>query len=104
MAYMQANPDLSAVRRDSTDAPLPCLIADRVYDGDAFRTWRAQQGIEAVIPPGAGRTNSQPRAPERYPACNAVRGIGGIKRGRHMTTRYDKHAHCRLNSLYLTTA
>ena len=51
---MQANPDLSAVRRDSTDAPLPCLIADRVYDGDAFRTWRAQQGIEAVIPPGPG--------------------------------------------------
>ena len=33
---------------DGTDAPLPCLIADRAYDSDGFRAWWAQRGIEAV--------------------------------------------------------
>ena len=46
-ARLQVDPDLSAVRLDSineavvkvwTDMPLSCLIADRAYDGDAFRT------------------------------------------------------------------
>ena len=35
---------------DGTDAPLPCLIADRAYDSDGFRAWWAQRGLEAVIP------------------------------------------------------
>ena len=55
-----------------TDAPRSCLIANRAYDGDAFRAWRAQRGIKAVIPARNGRTNPQSHAPERYPARNAV--------------------------------
>ena len=43
-----------------TDTPRSCLITDRAYDGDAFRVWLAQQGIEAVIPARKGRTNPSP--------------------------------------------
>ena len=66
-----------------TDTPLPCLIADRAYDGDAFRAWLAQRGTEAVIPVRRGRTNLQPHDPEQCPARNAVeRGLGWLKRWR----------------------
>ena len=63
-----------------TDAPLPCLIADRAYDSDGFRAGLAQRDIEVVIPARRGRTNPQPHDTERYKARNAVeRGIGGLK-------------------------
>ncbi len=88
-----------------TGAPLPCLIADRAYDSDAFRAWREQQGIEAVIPARKGRTNPRPHDPERYPARNAVeRDIGWLQRGRRVATRYDKYAHRFLGFLYLAGA
>ena len=88
-----------------TDAPRPCLIADRAYDGDAFRAWREQQGIEAVIPARKGRVNPQPHDPERYKARKAVeRGLGWLKGWRRVATRYDKYAHCYLGFLYLAGA
>ena len=63
-------------------APRPCLIVDRAWDGDAFRAWREQQGIKAVIPARKGRTNPRPHAPERYQARNTVeRGLGWLKGG-----------------------
>ena len=84
-----------------TGAPRPCLIADRAYDGDAFRAWRARQGLEAVIPARQGRTNPRPHDPARYPARNAVeRGIGGLTHGRRVATRYDQSAHHGLGFLY----
>ena len=53
--------------RGSLDRPpLPCLIADRAYDRDAFRVWLAQRDIEAIIPARRRRTNPQPHDPERY--------------------------------------
>ena len=65
-----------------TDTPRPCLMADRAYDGDPFRAWRAQRGTEAVLPARKGRTNPQPRDPERHKARNAIeRGLGWLKRG-----------------------
>ena len=58
------------------DAPRPCLIADRAYyDGDAFRAWLAQQGIEAVIPARNGRTNPQSHDLEWYKGAQR-RGTG----------------------------
>ena len=39
-----------------TDTPRPCLMADRAYDGDGFRAWRAPRGTEAVILARKGRT------------------------------------------------
>ena len=88
-----------------TGAPLPCLIADRAYDGDDFRTWLAQRGTEAVIPARKGRTNPQPHDPELYKARNAIeRGIGQLKQGRRVATRYDKYAQRFLGFLYLARA
>ena len=75
-----------------TDAPLPCLIADRAYDDDPFRAWLEQQGIEAVILARKGRTNPQPHDPERY------------KGWRRVATRYDQYARRCLGFLYLAGA
>ena len=76
--------------------------ADRAYDGDAFRAWLAQRGIEAVIPSRAGRTNPQSHDPERYQARNAVeRGIGWLKRGCRVAPRYDQYARRFLGFLYV---
>ena len=33
-----------ALGEAGTDAPQPRLIADRAYDGDAFRAWQAPRG------------------------------------------------------------
>ena len=88
-----------------TGAPLSLLIADRAYDRDAFRAWLAQRGIEAVIPARGRRLNPQPHDPEPYQARNAVeRGIGWLKHGRRVATRYDKYAHHFLGFLYLAGA
>ena len=88
-----------------TGARPSCLIADRAYDRDAFRAWRAQRGIEAVIPARGRRLNPQPHDPERYQARNAVeRGIGWLKHWRRVATRYDKYAHHFLGFLYLAGA
>ena len=59
-----------ALAAAGTDAPRPCLIADRSQDGDAFRAWLAQQDLKAVLPARHGRTHPQrpgtvPGAPRR---------------------------------------
>ena len=80
-------------------------MADRAYDGDGFRAWLAPRGTEAVIPAQKGRTNPQPHDPELYKARNAIkRGIGCLKQGRRVATRYDKYAHRFLGFLYLAGA
>ena len=68
--------------------PRPCLMADRTYDGDAFRAWRAQRGTEAVLPARKGHTNPQPHDPEPYKARHAVeRGLGWLKGWRRVAPR-----------------
>ena len=87
------------------DAPLPCLIADRAYDRDGFRAWRAQRDIKAVLPARRGHLNPQPHDPEKYKARKAVeRGLGGLKQWRRVATRYDKYAQRFLGFLYLAAA
>ncbi len=94
-----------ALVEDWTDTPRSCLMADRAYDSDSFRAWLAQRGTEAVLPARKGRTNPQPHDPERYQARNAVeRGLGGLKQGRRVATRYDQYAHRCLDFLYLAGA
>ena len=91
-------------RRDRRAPALP----DRrpgLYDSDGFRAWWAQRGIEAVIPARRGRTHPQSHDPEKYKARKAVeRGLGGLKQGRRVATRYDKHAQRCLGFLYLAAA
>ena len=90
---------------EDCDAPLSCLIADRAWDNDGFRAWLAPRDIEAVLPARRGRLNPQPHDPERHPARKAVaRGLGGLKQGRRVATRYDQHAPRCLGFLYLAAA
>ena len=64
--------------KDGTDASLSCLIADRAWDGNAFRAWLVLKGIKAVIPARHRRTF--PHDPARYKARHAVaRGLGWLK-------------------------
>ena len=85
------------------DALLSCLIADRAYDGDAFRAWRAQRDMEAVIPARRGRTD--PSLTTRNGTGRATpRGIGRLKPWRRVATRYDKYAQRFLGFLYLAAA
>ena len=71
-----------ALMEDGTDAPLPCLIADRAYDRDGFRAWWAPRNLMAVIPARRGRTHPQPHDPERYLARKAVeRSSAGSNHG-----------------------
>ena len=94
-----------ALGEDGTDAPRPCLIADRACDRDGFRAWRAQRGIESVLPARRGRLNPQPHDPEKYKARKAVaRGFGGLEPWRRVATRYDKHAPQCLGFLYWAAA
>ena len=66
-----------------------------------MRAWRERRGIEAVIPARKGRANPRPHDPERYPARHAVeRGLGWLKHGRRVATRYDPYAHHSLGFLY----
>lgn len=62
--------------------------------------WR--RGIQAVMPARAGQLDPPPCDPEAYPARNAgARGLGWLKRGRRVATRYDQHARRCLGFLYL---
>ena len=93
-----------ALEEEGIDALRSCLIADRAWDGDAFRAWRAQKGIEAVIPARRRRTNPQPHDP-RYQARNAVaRGLSWLKWCRRVAIRYDQYAHRCLGFLCLAAA
>ena len=88
-----------------TDAPRFCLRADRTYDVDALRAWRARQGIKAVMTARIRCANPQPRDPKRYKARHAVEwGIGCLQRGQRVATGYAPYAQHGLDFLYLEAA
>ena len=98
---VQRHDSTQALMEAWTAAPLSRL-ADRAYDGDAFRAWLDQRGIQAVIPARAGRLDPQPCDPEAYLARNAVaRSCSWLKGWRRGATRYDQHAPRYLGFLYL---
>ena len=86
-----------------TGAPRPCLMADRAYDGDTFRAWRAQRGTEAVIPARKGRTNS-PTTRNRTRRAMPWHGASAGSRGGGAWLPADQYAHRCLGFLYLAGA
>jgi transposase len=67
------------------------LLADKGYDGDAFRQNLLMRGILPVIPPRSNR--KAPAHPDyrRYKDRNRVeRMFGKLKQQRRIATRYDK--------------
>ena len=64
-----------------TGAPLPCLIADRAYDGEAFRAWMAQRAFGPSCPrvPGVWiptlRPGSVPNAQRGQTRLRLAQGV-----------------------------
>lgn len=85
-------------RHDSQPAPtlvdritLHCLLADKAYDGDAFRTKLEERGCTAVIPPKANRSSPPAFDKELYKARSAVEcTFNLLKQARRFATRYEK--------------
>ena len=83
--------------------PTPAkLIADRAYDARSLRTWLAERGCEAVIPPNP--TRKHPRSYDRnaYKARNLIeRMFCRLKDFRRIATRYDKRADTFLSAVFI---
>lgn len=76
------------------ELPLPkpkALLADKGYDGDAFRESLLIRGILPVIPPRSNRKDPDHPDYRRYKDRNRVeRMFGKLKQQRRIATRYDK--------------
>lgn len=71
------------------DGYAAALPAGPVYSADAYRDRLASQGLGAVMPARARRPNCQFHGRERYLARHVVaRGLGWLKHGRRVATRY----------------
>jgi len=69
------------------------LLADKGYDGDAFRQNLLMRGILPVIPPRSNRKMPEHPDYRRYKDRNRVeRMFGKLKQQRRIATRYDKTA------------
>jgi transposase len=73
--------------------PQALLLADRGYDADWIRTFAAQRGAWANIPPKRNCKEPICFSPHLYRARNLVeRFFNKIKQCRRVATRYDKLA------------
>jgi transposase len=73
--------------------PQALLLADRGYDADWIRTFVAERGAWANIPPKRNRREPICFSPHLYRARNLVeRFFNKIKQCRRVATRYDKLA------------
>ncbi len=69
------------------------LIADRAYDARKFRTWLAERGCQAVIPPNPTRKHPHSYDRQAYQSRNVIeRMFCRLKDFRRIATRYDKRA------------
>lgn len=69
------------------------LLADKGYDGDAFRQNLLMRGILPVIPPRSNRKVPEHPDYRRYKDRNRIeRMFGVLKQQRRIATRYDKTA------------
>ena len=74
--------------------PVPkpkALLADKGYDGDAFRESLLMRGILPIIPPRSNRNVPEHPDYRRYKDRNRIeRMFGVMKHQRRIATRYDK--------------
>lgn len=69
------------------------LLADKGYDGDAFRQNLLMHGILPIIPPRSNRKTPEHPDYRRYRDRNRIeRMFGKLKQQRRVVTRYDKTA------------
>ena len=69
------------------------LLADKGYDGNAFRQKILMHGILPIIPPRSNRKAPEHPDYRRYRGRNRIeRMFGKLKQQRRISTRYDKTA------------
>ena len=70
---------------------LGAVVMDKAYDSNAIRQFLAGQGIEAVIPPKANRTEAIHHDAQKYKLREKVeRFFNKLKQFRRIATRYEK--------------
>jgi transposase len=86
--------DLDGARALLAIVPCPArLLADRAYDARSLRTWLAERGAEAVIPPQPTRKHPHTYDASAYKSRNLIeRMFCRLKDFRRIATRYDKLA------------
>lgn len=68
-----------------------CLLADKAYDSDGFRSSLEQLACQAVIPPTASRCGHIAYDKELYKARSEVESTFSLlKQARRFATRYEK--------------
>ena len=87
---------------------LPALeyaALDKAYDSDHIRFRLEQDGVQAVIPPKANRTQPIAYDAEQYKLREKVeRFFGRLKQFRRIATRYDKLSQTFLAFIHLVAA
>ena len=72
---------------------MKALLADRAYDGDAFRAEIVERGAKPVIPNKSNRVAIHRFDKRAYRGRNVIeRAFGRLKDFRRIATRYDKLA------------
>jgi len=83
-------------------SPTRALIADKGYDGDAFRAEIVRRGAKPVIPNKSNRVAPHPFSKRAYRGRNVIeRCFCRLKDFRRVATRYDKLARNFLASVHL---
>jgi transposase len=68
-----------------------CLLADKAYDSQAFRSALDEQGCDQVIPSNRSRAQRRPYDKELYKARSEIEcTFGLLKQARRFATRYEK--------------
>ena len=88
-------------------AALPAVVAvvmDKAYDSNAIRGFLAAQGIEAVIPPKANRTEAIHHDAQKYQWREKVeRFFNKLKQFRRIATRNEKLSRTFLAFIHLVS-
>jgi transposase len=96
-ADITAAPDVLALA-----PPMRALLADKGYDGDAFRALIVERGASPVIPNKSNRIALHRFNKRAYKGRNAIeRCFCRLKDFRRIATRYDKLARNFLASVHL---
>lgn len=83
--------DNQRARELAAQAKSSCLLGDKAYDSDAFRTALAAQECAAVIPSNGSRAQKLPYDKEHYKARSEIEcTFSLLKQGRRFATRYEK--------------
>ncbi len=82
--------------------PMKALLADRAYDGDAFRAEIVEHGAKPVIPNKSNRVRLHRFNKRAYKGRNVIeRTFCRLKDFRRIATRYDKLARNFLASVHI---